>query len=333
MRCITFALLGWWLTWPMAHASAVESVGITVSHADRSIAFYRDVLGFAVVRDREVSGEDYEHLLGVFGMRARVVRMRLGDEFVELIDYLTPGGRPVPLDSRSNDLWFQHIAIVVSDMAAGFQTLQDHQVEFTSAAPQRLPDWNPNAGGIQAFYFRDPDGNNLELISFPPGKGDPRWQQAGKRVFLGIDHTAIAVSATERSIELYRDGLGLRVVGESDNFGREQELLNNVFGAHLRITALRGERGMGVEFLEYLTPSGGRPAPLDTRADDLWHEQIQITTEHLPSLIGQARAHGAATVSSGLISTPDRALGFGNAMLLRDGDGHAVLVHSPDTGN
>jgi len=333
MRCIAFALLGWWLTWPMAHASAVESVGITVSHADRSIAFYRDVLGFAVVRDREVSGEDYEHLLGVFGMRARVVRMRLGDEFVELIDYLTPGGRPVPLDSRSNDLWFQHIAIVVSDMAAGFQTLQDHQVEFTSAAPQRLPDWNPNAGGIQAFYFRDPDGNNLELISFPPGKGDPRWQQAGKRVFLGIDHTAIAVSATERSIELYRDGLGLRVVGESDNFGREQELLNNVFGAHLRITALRGERGMGVEFLEYLTPSGGRPAPLDTRADDLWHEQIQITTEHLPSLIGQARAHGAATVSSGLISTPDRALGFGNAMLLRDGDGHAVLVHSPDTGN
>jgi catechol 2,3-dioxygenase-like lactoylglutathione lyase family enzyme len=333
MRRILPALLCAIFTSAGAHATEVESVGITVSHADRSIVFYQDVLGFAPVEDREISGEQYEHLFGVFGMRARVVRMRLGKEFVELIDYLTPGGRPVPADSRSNDLWFQHIAIVVSDMDAAFQRLRKHHVEFTSSAPQRLPDWNPNAGGIAAFYFRDPDGNNLELISFPPGKGDPRWQQSGSDVFLGIDHTAIAISRTPRSLGFYRDGLGLRVVGESENYGREQELLNNVFGARLKITALRGDHGIGVELLEYLAPAGGRPMPRDTRADDLWHAQIQIATDVLPTLVGQTQSVGAQVVSSRIIDTPDQALGFGSAALLRDGDGHAVLVHSLDTGS
>ena len=46
----------------------------------------------------------------------RVVRMKLGDEFIELTEYLAPRGRAFPIDSRSNDRWFQHVAIIVSDM-------------------------------------------------------------------------------------------------------------------------------------------------------------------------------------------------------------------------
>src|SRR5213594_2763927 len=111
----------------------------------------------------------------------RVVGMRLGDERIELMEYLTPRGRPIPADSRSHDRWFQHIAIVVSDMDRAYARLREHRVAHASSGPQRLPDWNPNAGGIRAFYFKDPDGHTLEVLSFPPGKGHPRWQRAGAK--------------------------------------------------------------------------------------------------------------------------------------------------------
>ena len=144
-------------------------------------------------------------------------------------------------------------------MAAAYSRLRSFNVQYASSGPQRLPDWNPNAGGIKAFYFRDPDGHNLEVLAFPPGKGAPKWHNAGGRLFLGIDHTAIVVSNTERSLHFYRDTLGMRVAGSSENYGTEQEHLNNVFGAHLRITALRAEHGPGIEFLEYVD-TGRRPS-------------------------------------------------------------------------
>ena len=76
------------------HAALVEGVdaiGITVSDMDRAIDFYSKVLTFERVSDTEVAGENYEHLEGVFGLRTRVVRMKLGDESIELSEYLAPG--------------------------------------------------------------------------------------------------------------------------------------------------------------------------------------------------------------------------------------------------
>ena len=150
---------------------------MTVSDMDVSVDFYSRVLSFEKVSDVEVTGEDYERLQGVFGLRMRVVRMRLGAEFIELTEYLTPKGRPVPVDSRSNDRWFQHIAIITSDMDKAYALLRQNKVEHASTGPQRLPDWNKNAGGIKAFYFRDPDKHWLEILQFPSGKGDQKWQQ------------------------------------------------------------------------------------------------------------------------------------------------------------
>src|SRR5690348_16227170 len=92
----------------------VESVGFTVSDMDRAVDFYTHVLTFEKVSDKEIWGTDFEHLSGVFGSRARVVDLKLGGETLELTEYLTPQGRPIPVDSRSNDRWFQHVAIIVS---------------------------------------------------------------------------------------------------------------------------------------------------------------------------------------------------------------------------
>jgi catechol 2,3-dioxygenase-like lactoylglutathione lyase family enzyme len=290
---------------------------------DRAVEFYSKVLSFEKVSEMEVAGAEYEQLQGVFGLRMRVVRMKLGDDFLELTEYLAPKGKPVPVDSRSNDRWFQHVAIIVSDMDRAYAWLRQHKVQHASSGPQRLPDWNKNAGGIKAFYFKDPDGHALEILQFPAGKGDSKWQRRDK-LFLGIDHTAIVVSDTETSLGFYRDLLGMKVTGESENFGPEQERLNNVFGARLRITALRAAQGPGIEFLEYLSPRDGHPAPSDARANDLIHWQTMLVTRDAEQAARELRRRKVSFVSSGVIALADHSLGFKKGFLTRDPDGHAM---------
>jgi len=297
---------------------AVDAVGITVADMDRSVDFYTRVLGFTSVSDIEVAGEAYERLRDVFPIRMRVVRLRLGQESLELTEYLAPRGRAAPIDARSNDRWFQHVAIVVRDMDRAYELLHDQRVTYVSPEPQRLPDWNPTAGGIRAFYFRDPDGHPLELIWFPPGKGDPRWQEPTDGLFLGIDHTAIAVADTKKSLAFYRDRLGFRVAGGSENSGPEQERLNAVRGAHLRITSLRADDGPGIEFLEYLAPRNGRAFPAHEHANDLVHWQTRL-------VLGD----GAALEHLGRVppvTVPSHELGFRRALSVRDPDGHTLEI-------
>ena len=307
-------------------AVGVDSVAITVSDMDRAIDFYSRILTFQKLSDVEVTGQDLEHLSGVFGVRIRVVRMRLGDESIELDEYLAPKGRPVPVDSRSNDRWFQHIAIIVSDMDKAYARLRENKVEHASSGPQTLPAWNKNAGGISAFYFKDPDGHPVEILHFPSDKGVEKWHRASDKLFLGIDHTAIVVSDTDASVRFYRDLLGMHIAGESENYGTEQEHLNNVFGAHLKITALRGAEGPGIELLEYVAPRDGRPFPADERANDVVHRQTVLVTKNADQAARQLSRSKANFVSSGLIANQNRELGFSAAFVVRDPDGHAIEI-------
>jgi catechol 2,3-dioxygenase-like lactoylglutathione lyase family enzyme len=306
--------------------SVLDSVGLTVSDMDRSVDFFSRVLSFQKVSDSEMSGSEYEHLQGLFGSRARIVRMKLGDESIELTEYLAPKGRPVPFDSRSNDRWFQHIAIVVSDMDKAYQWLRQNKVEHASTGPQTLPEWNKNAGGIKAFYFKDPDEHALEILWFPPDKGDAKWHRHAQSLFLGIDHTAIVIGDTETSLRFYRDTLGLKQVGESENYGVEQEHLNNVFGARLRITALRAASGPGVEFLEYITPRDGRPYPADARASDLFQWQTNFISTDIHDAEFQLRAGNVSFVSPGIVNIPNAQAVFHEGLVVRDPDGHALRV-------
>ncbi|MEO8605541.1 MAG: VOC family protein [bacterium] len=188
----------------------------------------------------------------------------------------------------------------------------------------------------------------LEILQFPARKGEEKWHRASERLFLGIDHTAIVVADTGASLGFYRDGLGLRVAGASENYGSEQEHLNNVHGARLRITALRAANGPGIELPEYLTPRDGRPLPGDQRANDLAHWQTRLRSpvvdaaltakrarhaplispgmraRHAPLISPGMRARRAPLISPGLIRLPSDGLGFDDAFLVRDPDGHAM---------
>jgi catechol 2,3-dioxygenase-like lactoylglutathione lyase family enzyme len=300
---------------------AVGPVGLTVADLDRSVDFFTGVLDFRKIDEAELRSEAFDRLTGIFGTHVRTARLQLGQEEVELTEYLTPEGRPIPRDSHSNDLWFQHIAIVVRDMDAAYARLREHKVKSISTEPQRIPDWNQAAAGIRAFYFRDPDSHPLELIWFPEGKGDPRWQRKTDALFLGIDHTAIAVADTGKSLAFYRDTLGLRVAGESLNYGPEQEHLNHVFGSRVKITGLRAPQGPGIEFLEYIVPGGGRPYPADARPNDMLYWQVTLLVEDVKGSLGELTNKRIRFISSEPVTLPSSG---GKAMLVRDPDAHAL---------
>lgn len=306
--------------------NSVEAIGITVRDMNEALEFYTQVLPFKKVSDVFVYGREYEQLKGTFGIHYRKVRLRLGNEFLELTDYLTSGGRSIPEDSKSNDLWFQHIAIVVSDMDSAYSILRKYNVTHVSTAPQTLPKTIPAAEGIKAFYFRDPDGHNLELIYFPAGKGNPKWQQKYSALFIGIDHTAIGVSHTVQSKRFYGDLLGVKYQGESYNFGEEQEHLTNVEGAKLRISGNKATEGPGVEFLEYLEPKNGRLYPKDERTDDLIHWETLVITSDAMGLYEKLKLNGARFVSETIISLPSNNDNYRRGFYVRDPDGHVIGV-------
>lgn len=308
-----------------ALVTAVTAVGFTVADMDRSIAFYHDVLSFNPMSDVEVDGPEYDRLWGIFGVRARVVRMQLGEQQLELTQFLSPPDvRPIPVPSYSNDLWFQHVAIVVRDMDAAWAELRKHRVRQVSARPQTIPVSNPVAAGIRALKFRDPDGHNLELLWFPDGKGHPRWHRSGSGLFLGIDHTAMTVRSTDRSLAFYRDLLGMTVAAGTVNMGTEQEHLDSLPGASARVTGVKPQMNPpGVEFLEYERPGAGRPFPVDSHPTDLWHWHTTVGVPDVETFAAMLRGT-VPFLSSGVVTLPDKALGFTKACLVRDPDGHVL---------
>lgn len=306
----------------------VDAIGITVQDMDRALNFFTKILPFEKISEVEVAGTEYEQLKSVFGIRYKKARLCLGDQEIELTDYLTAGGRTIPEDSKSNDLWFQHIAIVVSNMDSAYARLRKFNVQHVSTAPQTLPKTIPAAEGIKAFYFQDPTGHNLELIYFPLGKGDSKWHldsETKGRIFLGIDHTAIGISNTEDSKRFYSQ-LGVNYKRESFNIGIEQEHLNNVEGARLHISGNRASDGMGVEFLEYQNPKNGRAYPKDERADDLVHWETIVKTDNAESLFKKLKSSNVNFISKQVINIPSSSYGYKKGFYIRDPDGHVVGI-------
>lgn len=214
--------------------------GLTTPDASRLAAFYEQAFGFRHLLTERRSGNDFERLTGVEG-GATSTSLGLGQEIVDLWEFDRPG-QPYPNEAVSSDLVFQHFAIVTTDMRAAWQRLSEvgGWTAISRDGPQRLPD---AAGGVTAFKFRDPDGHPFELLAFPAGKVPPHWH--GRSVgcpCLGIDHSAISVSDSARSIAFY-EGLGLKISARSLNRGPAQERLDNLCEPRVEVTALAPPRG------------------------------------------------------------------------------------------
>ncbi|ACC81587.1 VOC family protein [Nostoc punctiforme] len=305
----------------------IRAIGLTVTNCDRSLNFYTQALTFELVSDITVEGQDYNDLEGVTGAKIRIVTLRLGDELIELMEYLNIKGKPIPSDSQSNDLWFQHLAIVVSDMDRAYTHLRSFPIEPISVAPQTIPPSNEASGGVRAFKFKDPDGHDLELIWFPLDKGKDKWHQNDHRLFLGIDHSAIAISNTEQSLHFYRALLGMQVDSRSLNWRATQTRLDDLPGAEVRITALRPvQDGVGIELLDYIVPGKGRFIPSDWKSCDIAKVQIELVVNNLEQLVDKLQQNGVQFVSSRIVQFSDRSFSYSKGCLVKDPDGHAILL-------
>ena len=137
----------------------------------------------------------------------------------------------------ASDLTFQHLAIVVADMARAYERLSSVEgwVAISTAGPESLP---ASSGGATAFKFRDPEEHPLELLAFAPDHVPPAWSKvADDDVWLGIDHTAISVADTARSTDFYAR-LGLRQTVQTFNEGPEQAALDGHTHPSVEVTTL-----------------------------------------------------------------------------------------------
>lgn len=300
----------------------IKRISVTVSDLARTERFYREALGFERVLRRREDDPSFAHLFGVERASFERLIMRVGTEEVEFIEF-DKLRRGYPADSHSQDLWFQHFAIIVGDMGKAFSQLQ--RVPFTSISvggPQTLP---PQNGSVAAFKFRDPDGHPLELLYFPAGQGRAIWhRQPGDRIFLGIDHSAIGISDTPASVAFYADILGMTQSYATINRGPTQEALDGTFNAVVQITGLRpaASGGPGIELLDYRTPPTGRSAPVDTASNDLAHVHLSLQVDALERHVQSLEDHRARFVSPGIVKLKN---GDATAMV-RDPDGHALLL-------
>ncbi len=297
----------------------VARLGLVVSDLEASTGFFAAAFD-AVASPSRNGGEGFAQLMGLPGARSRQQALRIGDQEVLLVAF-DPPGRPYPVGSTSTDLWFQHFAIIVSDMAAAHARLEraGRFTPITAGGPVTLP---AASGAVEAFKFRDADGHPLELLAFPAGGAPPAWQ--GKdRLVLGIDHSAISVADTAASVTFLRGCFGLEQSMQSENVGPEQARMDGVDHARVTVTGMAPQHAPPhVELLGYHV-GARRPIDGHTRADDLAATFFVLETEDIePVVEALASTEGTSFVSAGIVALGDGA----RAVCVLDPDGHRFVV-------
>ncbi len=318
----------------MSKTKKIVSISQTTINLQKQINWYTSNLGFKCISETRIENSWLGELIGCPGAIVNRAYLQIGEEFLELWEFeqvptqnndkIVP--TLIPEDSQSNDLWFQHICIVVSNLNDAFNQGASNATQI-SRSPVILPETNKEAANIEAVKIKDSVGHPLELLKFPQDKGSQRWHKANSKLFMGIDHTAIGVSDTQKSIAFYNELLGMEIAGNGINHGKEQDQLDGLINTKVVITSLRAnDNGMGIELLDYQLPNPNRRERLNPKPTDLseWRtmllvEDIKITHEKLkeicsPESIGP------------IVSIPPEYWGGTLAFQARDPDGHALIL-------
>lgn len=300
--------------------SRVWRLALVTADMAGATAFFEQAFD-AVVLQRDVSDDGLGPLMGLPEARIAKTRVAIGDEQIALLSF-DPPGRPYPRDGTSSDLWFQHFAIIVSDMAAAYARLEKvgRFTPISEGGPQMLP---PASGSVKAFKFRDAEGHPLELLEFPPGGGPKIWQaKRSSGLFLGIDHSAVAVGDTARSIAFLEQGFGLKRVMQTENQGVEQSRMDAVANARVSVSGL--EPAHAPPHVELLGYHVGSRRPIDdaTRSNDIAATHFVMQTDNLAAIVEALTAAGARFVSPGVVTLADGS----PAILVLDPDGHRFVV-------
>jgi catechol 2,3-dioxygenase-like lactoylglutathione lyase family enzyme len=299
----------------------IHRVSLIVSDLDRAEDDYVKTFGCSIEQRDDIDAS-LARVLRIPRTRGRRSLLGLGRERIELLEFADPAGRPYPPGSTSTDLWFQHMAIVVNDTTHAHQQVMANRrfQPISRNGPVRLPD---SSGGVTAFKFRDHDGHPLELLAFAEGRVPREWRNAdGAAPFLGIDHTAIAVSNTAGNARFFRSVFGFDAGTRTENRGVEQADLDDVDDVHVSVTRLAPD--LPAPRLELLRYHAGtrRPIPPDTADNDIAATHTVVQVASLDATCAALARHGTPLADDGIVILHDGT----RAALVPGPDGHRFLV-------
>lgn len=142
---------------------AVDHTGITVTNLERSLAFWRDVLGFELSHRPHQTGDLASEITGVPGAEISIAVLKGYGHKIELLQYLAPSDRK-HVDLRPCDVGSVHVALVVDDLEAVLNTIA--AAAWKAAGKPQILTSGPNAGK-RVVYVRDPDGTTIEFMQTP----------------------------------------------------------------------------------------------------------------------------------------------------------------------
>ena len=143
----------------------LNHTGFVVSDMERSLAFYRDMLGLREETNGIREGAGISEVVGYPDAKLHIVYLGTGDlkHSVELVQYLNPVGIKISPTAR-NAIGACHLGIVVDDLDALYEDLSSKGAEFAGPVVAR----DGNLYGRKITFLQDPDGNWLELLEGSP---------------------------------------------------------------------------------------------------------------------------------------------------------------------
>ena len=150
-------------------ASRLHHTGFTVSDLDRSVAFYRDLLGCEVIATQEKDGGYLAAIVGYPDAHVRMAHLRVPDSehVIELFEYVSPAGDRA--DVQPPNVGASHLCFIVADLQAVYKDLLEQGVTSFVSPPIEV-DTGINSGGF-GIYLRDPDGITVEIFQPPDRSG------------------------------------------------------------------------------------------------------------------------------------------------------------------
>lgn len=298
----------------------VARLALVTADLDATESFFVAAFDASVV-ERRLEGPAFSALMGLPSARVRQTILRLGDQEIGLLGF-DPPGRSYPPGGTSSDLWFQHFAVIVSDMAAAYARLQrvGRFVPISEGGPQTLP---PESGSVEAFKFRDAEGHPLEFLAFPAGEAPEPWAtKRGSGLVFGIDHSAIAVGDTANSIAFFEAAFGLTLGMQTENEGPAQSRMDAVPDARVTVSGLMPR--VAPPHVELLGYKVGTRRPIDaaTRSDDLTATHFVLETHDLDAIVRALTQAAARIISPGIVTLA----GGRRAIMVLDPDGHRFVI-------
>lgn len=268
----------------MYEIAGVHHIALGVKNLEIMRSFYEDILGFNIleppVAPHEIMSDIMRGVTPEF--TACMLSHDEGGTIIEFIHMITPVPRAIRQDSRYGDIGANKITIAVSDVNDLCSDLKDKAELFSVPKSVELPGY----GSYNFVYFKDPEGNLIELVS---GTKLPVNNKFG-----GVRWVGISVTDLDRSISFYQKytGLDKLFVKPHENFSG---LLDEVCGSEqtrIRSCILSSSKGGGmVELFEVLEPRG-RSIPFYTSWGDFGYLQTAMTCRNVTKIVDDFEKEG-----------------------------------------